>query len=302
MTLFNRGRSNPHLFPQLEKLRGDRNGKLEALAGRKWDAVIDTSAYVPRIARLSAKLLENAVRQYLFVSTISVYARTKAKTVREDAKLARIADPSSEKVTGASYGALKALCEQEVTKVFGERATQVRPGLIVGPGDRSDRFTYWPVRVGRGGRVLAPGASEASVQFIDARDLAAWMIQLLEEGHAGSYQAVGFDGRLSMAELLHGCKCCLRTDVDFEWLDEDFLRAQKLRPWMDLPLWIPQKSQRHYPATKAIAAGLRFRPIAETIRDTYDWAAQRAAKHIWRAGIKAEREAQVLAAFDARQR
>ena len=204
LTLFNRGKTNPGLFPDIEKLRGDRNGDLKALEGRSWDAVIDTSGYVPRHVRDSARLLSKAVGHYVFISTVSVYADFKAEGMDESAPVGTLPDPTVEQVTGETYGPLKALCEKAAEEAMPGHVANVRPGLIVGPGDPTDRFSYWPVRVAKGGDVLAPGNPDTAVQFIDVRDLAAWSVKLVEDGHAGVYNAVGPKARLTMQELLHG--------------------------------------------------------------------------------------------------
>ncbi|MHC5011093.1 MAG: NAD-dependent epimerase/dehydratase family protein [Planctomycetota bacterium] len=303
LTLFNRGRTNPHLFPDLEKLVGDRNGDLEALADRTWDAVIDTHAHIPRWVRLSAGLLAGAVRQYLFVSTLSVYPLPWRGTIDESAALERLPEGEPEEpFSGRKYGALKVLCEEAAEAAFPGHATVVRPGLIVGPLDPSDRFTYWPVRVSRGGDVLAPGFPEAPVQFIDVRDLGAFLVQLVEDGHAGTYNAVGFEEKLTMEALLADCRKVSESDASFTWVDEAFLQAQGVGAWMEMPLWIPKGDVGffRFANDKAREVGLAFRAPADTIRDTLAWAKTRPADHRWRAGLAAEKEARVLAAWHAR--
>jgi 2'-hydroxyisoflavone reductase len=305
MTLFNRGRTNPHLFPDLEKLRGDRDGNLEALRGRRWDGVIDTSGYVPRIVRDSATLLADSVRLYLFISTISVYADFKKAGIDEDYPVGTLDDPTVEKVDGETYGPLKALCEQAAEQTMPGRVANVRPGLIVGPRDTTDRFTYWPVRVDRGGEVLAPGNPEAAVQFIDARDLAAFAVKLIEDGHTGVYNATGPDHRLTFQELLHGCKVVSGSDASFTWIEEKFLIDKGVAPWTELPLWLPGDEYaglREVSVARAVARGLRFRPAGKTIEETIDWHATRPADHQWRAGITAERETELLAAWRDRKK
>ncbi len=302
VTLFNRGKTNPGLFPEVEKLIGDRDGKLEALRGRKWDAVVDTSAYVPRHARLAAELLRDAVQHYVMISTISVYPKfgETRDAIDEDTAVGTLADESVEQVTGATYGPLKARCEQAVEAALPGRAAHVRPGLIVGPRDPTDRFTYWPARVHRGGEILAPGDGSAPVQFIDVRDLGEWIVHLIDNGITGTYNATGFDGRVSMQEFLHGCKCAVNHACSFTWVSEEFLSEQKVGAWMDLPLWLPHAGQSYCAVERAIAKGLRFRPIAETCADTCRWALAERGERPWRAGLKPEREAEVLAAWQAR--
>jgi len=303
VTLFNRGKSNPGLFPDLETLLGDRDGKLDALRDRKWDAVIDTSGYVPRIVRLSAELLAPNVRHYVFISTISVYADFNEIGITESSTVGTLEDPTVEQITGETYGPLKALCEQAAEAAMPGRTTSIRPGLICGPLDTSDRFTYWPVRVDRGGEVLAPGDPEAAVQFIDVRDLAEWTIRMVEDGHAGVYNAVGPKGLMTMEELLHGCKIVTGADARFTWVAESFLLEQGVQPWMEMPLWIPGREGAglaRVDCSKAISVGLAFRPAGVLIHDTLEWAKTRPADTRWRAGLDAAKERKVLDAWHAK--
>src|SRR5207248_5735003 len=204
VTLFNRGKTHPELFPDLEKLRGDRDGKLDALKGRKWDAVVDTSGYVPRIVKMSADLLAPEVKQYVFISSISVYPDDVKPGANEETAVPELKEPGSEEVR-KHYGALKALCEKTVEQSMPGRATTIRPGLIVGPGDPTDRYTYWPVRIDRGGEALAPGTPDDPVQYVDARDLAAWIVQTAERGAVGVFNATGPERPLGMAAMLASC-------------------------------------------------------------------------------------------------
>lgn len=320
LTLFNRGRTNPELFKDAEgvtQLHGDRDPKkgdgLRALeeaiaAGRRWDAVIDTSGYVPRIVEASALLLKPAVRQYIFVSTVSVY-RSFTPGMDESGPLGTIEDPTTEKVTGESYGPLKALCEQAALKVFGDACANIRPGLIVGPGDPTDRFTYWPVRVDRGGRVLVPQAPkprEAFVSFIDGRDLAEWLVTLAHDGHGGTFNATGPAGPLTFDEMVIGCKASTSAVVELVPIPEAWLLERGVRPWMEMPLWVPQGagdegSMGSISRAKAIERGLTFRPLAQTAMDTIAWwkktrpaDADFGAKG---AGMARAREAELLEAF-----
>jgi 2'-hydroxyisoflavone reductase len=297
VTLFNRGRTNPGRFPDLETLLGDRDGRLDALAGRTWDAVVDTSGYVPRIVRLSAERLKDAVRHYVFVSTVSVHPGfgESDAAIDENTPVGTLADPSVEKVTGATYGPLKALCEAEAERAFPGRATNVRPGLIVGPGDPTDRFTYWPARLRRGGDVLAPGDGTTEVQVIDVRDLGAWIVHVVEARVFGVYHAVGFDERVSFAELLACAAAAIGTPCTLRWVPEERLLAEGVRPFADLPLWLPKGRLAHVANARARAAGLAFRPLAETAKDTADWVAEGRGDLPWRAGLPAEREAALLA-------
>ncbi|MCA9715848.1 MAG: NAD-dependent epimerase/dehydratase family protein [Myxococcales bacterium] len=313
VTLFNRGKTNPELFPELEKLRGDRKtGDLAALKGRRFDAVIDTSGYYPRVVTEVAQLLADTVDQYLFVSTVSVYADTSQVGMDERAPLAEIEDKTSEQVTGETYGALKALCEQAAEAVFAGRTSVVRPGLIVGPGDPTDRFTYWPVRVARGGDVLSPGSPEDPVQIIDARDLAEWMIDAIEQRHLGVYNAVGPAERLSVGAMLEACKQAGESDARFVWADAEFLAEQEVTPWQHMPVWVPPTGEYAgfgtVNAGRAIAAGMRFRPVVDTCRDTLSWWRELEPERQARllegksAGISAARETEVLAAWRAHQK
>lgn len=308
ITLFNRGRTNPQLFPEVEKLRGDRDNDLEALKGREWDVVIDNSASVPRWVRQSAQLLEGSVDRYLFVSSISVYSDNSIVGMDESGPIATIPDtePEPEKVNGQTYGPMKAMCEQEAEKAFPSRTTIVRPGLIVGPGDTSDRFTYWPVRIDRGGEVLAPGNPTDPVQIVDVRDLAGWMIRMLEDGHTGVHNATGPESPLSMGEMLYGIRAVTTGEISFTWVDADFLAAHRVRPWSHMPTWIPPREGMEgfsrVDCSRAIDNGLTFRPLAATARDTIDWfktlPAERQER--MRAGLPPQREAEVLTAWRER--
>jgi 2'-hydroxyisoflavone reductase len=305
LTLFNRGKTRPGLFPQVETLHGDRDGNLRALEGREWDAVIDTSGYVPRVVRASAELLAPRVGHYLFVSSISVYEDTRAGGLDEDAPVATVADETTEDVS-QHYGALKALCEKAAEAALPGRVANVRPGLIVGPDDPTDRFTYWPVRVARGGEVLAPGTGEDPVQFIDVRDLAAFLVGLVENRDVGVFNATGPLEMLSMRGLLEACRQAHGGTATFTWADTAFLEAQKVRPWSDLPVWVPQATElggiSRVSHARARARGLGFRPLEQTVRDTLAWfhtlPPERQAK--LRAGLSAEREREVLAAWHQR--
>jgi nucleoside-diphosphate-sugar epimerase len=290
LTLFNRGETNPGLFPDTEHLQGDRDGDLRALEGRSWDAVIDPSGFVPHLVRDSAQLLSGAVEQYAFVSSISVYEDYREPRVEDD-RLEQIGDHPVDRLLEdyANYGPLKALCEQEVHSVFGERALVVRPGLIVGPHDPTDRFTYWPRRVERGGSLLAPAPPEQPVQVVDVRDLAGWMVDLVEQGRGGVFNATSPPGALSFGSMLEACGA-----HDVVWVDEAFLLEHGVEGWSDLPCWIPSTDADHaafqlVDVSGAVEAGLSFRPLAETARDVPEWRGD--------AGLSAEREAELLAAW-----
>jgi 2'-hydroxyisoflavone reductase len=298
VTLFNRGLTNPDLYPETEKLHGDRAGDLAILAGRTFDVVIDTSGQLPRHVKASAGLLAEMVSHYTFVSSISAYADF-SRPVDESAPVAILEDPDTEDDRPENYGGHKALCEQAAEAALPGRTLVVRPGLIVGPYDPTDRFTYWPHRIAMGGEVLAPQPPDGAVQYIDARDLAAWMLDMAERRGTGTYNATGPETRLAMSTLLDACKRESDSDVEFTWVSEQFLNDHEVKAWSDLPLYVPpgDPSFANFLAAdcrKAIAAGLRFRPLAETIRDTLSWAATRPAGHTWKAGITREREQALL--------
>ncbi|HEX8032471.1 MAG TPA: epimerase [Ktedonobacterales bacterium] len=302
LTLFNRGQRNPDLYPDVEQLRGNRDGDLAALHGRTWDAAIDTSGFVPRIVRASAELLSGSVSHYTFISSISVFSDFSTVGIDESAPVGTLADPTVEEITGETYGPLKALCEQAVEQALPGRALIVRPGLIVGPYDPTDRFTYWPHRVAQGGEVLAPAHATLPVQIIDARDLAGWILTMVEAHHTGVYNATGPAYPLTLGNVLDTCRTESNSDAHITWVAEQFLLDHSVEPWMQLPLWVPQSdpTKAGFSAVnchKAIAAGLTFRPLAGTVRDTLAWDATRPSDHPWRAGITRDREAELLQAW-----
>jgi len=299
VTLFNRGKTNPGLFPRVEKIIGDREKDPDLLKGRIWDTVIDTSGYLPRLVRLSAQSLERSVSRYVFISSISVYENFRKIGIDESYPVRKIEDETVEEITEETYGPLKALCEQAVLELFGrERTLIVRPGLIVGPHDPTDRFTYWPVRVARGGEVLAPQKPEATIQIIDVRDLSEFIIKLIEENAAGIYNATGPNYKLTLGKLLEVSKKVSGSDSHIKWASLEFLNQNKVEAWSDMPTWIPDDEEgvgfSRIDVSKAIKAGLKFRPLEETVRDTLEWATTRPADHEWRAGLKAEREQELL--------
>ena len=304
VTLFNRGRTNTHLFPEVEKLVGDRDGNLEALKGRQWDVVLDNSGFDPRIVRDSAQLLADAVGQYLFVSTQSVYAD---RGIIDQDETGTLGQPHLPEAQWSGYGPLKALCEREVQRAFPGRHTIVRPPVIVGPGDRSDRFTYWVARVDRGGEVLAPGRPDDPTQFIDVRDVTHFMVRCLEDGIIGVYNTTGPEAPLSVSEMLFGIRAVTTSAVRFTWVDAQFLAEHGVRGFSDMPLWYPPVGRRagffRMNSDKARAKGLTYRPLAVTAAETLEWwksePAERRSSPM-RAGITAEREAELLAAWHAR--
>jgi 2'-hydroxyisoflavone reductase len=310
VTVFNRGRSQAELPAGVEQLIGDRNDDLRALEGRDWDVVIDNPTTLPKWIADIGPILQDRTRHYVFISSVSVYADTSVEGMDEDTPLLPYEgdeDPMSiARVTGALFGPLKALSERESEKWFPGRTTIVRPGLIVGPGDPTGRFTYWPVRIERGGDVLAPGHGGDPVQIIDARDLSEWIIRLVEQGEVGTYNAAGPRSRLSMAEMLHGIRAVVSgsTPVRFHWVDADFLAAREVRPWQHMPVWVPVgEDNAGWSAVsieRAVATGLTFRPLATTAVDTLRWwhdlpEDRRNAPSSF--GISAEREAEVLGAW-----
>lgn len=303
VTLFNRGRSNPHLYPDLVKLKGDRNDDLAALETGEWDAVIDTSGYVPRVVKQSAELLRGRTGLYVFVSTISVYADFDEVGLNESSAVGTIDDPTTEEVTAETYGPLKALCEQAAETAMPGRTWNVRPGLIVGPRDRSDRFTYWPVRVKRGGEVLAPHGPDEQVQLIDVRDVAEFIIHGIEQNITGLMNAVSPPGEMSMGEMLDVCTAVSGSDATFTWAHSDFLAEHQVNAWSDMPCWLPVDMEAGVGTIRvdpALAAGLTFRPMRETVRDTLDWWANEPKERRngeMRAGLTPEREAEVLGAW-----
>lgn len=291
LTFFNRGRTNPDLYPEVERLVGDREGDLGALRGLAWDAVIDTCGYLPGTVLASAEALQES-GLYCFVSSISVYADFSVPT-NEDSPVGVLGDLPGDEVTGESYGPLKALCEEAVREVFDDRALVVRPGLIVGPHDPTGRFTYWPHRIARGGEVLAPAPPERPTQVIDVRDLAEWTVSLCESATAGTYNAT--HPGVSFEELLTTCRSVSSSSAHVTWVTDAFLLEQGVGEWMELPLWIADPALAaadRVDVTRAIAAGLSFRPLEETVRGALDHAETTDA-----AGLAPEREAALLAAW-----
>ena len=311
VTVFNRGKTHPGELPrEVEQLIGDRNGQLDALKNRKWDVAIDNPTSVPVWVRDVGQILKGNVDRYVFISTISVYGDMSKGNIKEDAPLAQYtgADPmkeSRDSIIASKfqlYGALKALSEQEAEKWFPKQALIIRPGLIVGPRDETDRFTYWPVRIDRGGEVMAPGEPGDPVQFIDGRDLAEWVIRMVEQRETGIYNATGPDKPLGIGAMLEGIKSANNSKANFTWVNADFLEAQKVTPWGDMPVWVPPRGEEggtgRVNIERALAKGLTFRPLAATARDTLAWfKAQPLERQNLKAGISPEREAEVLAAW-----
>jgi 2'-hydroxyisoflavone reductase len=312
VTLFNRGRTAlPADLAAVEQLQGDRAaGDLSALSGRTWDACIDNPTTLPSWARDAAKALAGRVGRYLFVSTISVYADL-SRPVNEGSPVHAYdgADAFAETIDTLRasamrlYGPLKAFSERVVQDAFGARATIVRPGLIVGPGDNTDRFTYWPLRVRRSGEVLTPGSPQDPTKFIDARDLAEWTVRLAEQDTSGVFNATGPTAPTGLGAVLDGLRASLRSDATFAWVPATFLEAQGVSPWTEMPAWVPAGGEMagimRADITRALAAGLTHRPLAQTAADTLAWfdALPEERRASPRAGLTAEREREVLAAW-----
>jgi 2'-hydroxyisoflavone reductase len=306
VTTFNRGKTHPGELPdQVEQLIGDRNGKLDALRGRQWDVVIDNPTTLPAWVLDAAQVLKGNVDRYVFISTISVYGEPKAGP-DENAPTEKYEGPDPYKETieavrasgFKTYGPLKALSEKEAEKWFPGKTLIIRPGLIVGPRDETDRFTYWPVRIDRGGDVLAPGSPENAVQFIDARDLAEWTIRMVENRETGIYDATGPAKALGIGGMLDGIKSALKPAAKLTWVNEEFLTEQKVQPWSDMPVWTGKDDAlARTKIDRALSKGLTFRPLDVTARDTLAWfkslPQERQSK--LRAGLAPEREAEVLA-------
>jgi 2'-hydroxyisoflavone reductase len=306
LTLFNRGKSNPGLFKHLETLIGDRDGKLDALKGREWDVVIDDSGYVPRHVQLTADLLKDHVRHYIFVSSISVYGTFPKPGLNEDDKVATPPDAKVEEVTGETYPGLKAACEQVVESTYGSRSTIVRPHYVVGPGDSTDRFTYWVVRVARGGQVLAPGSATDPLQYIDVRDLAAFMRRCAEQRPAGRFNACTPPGAHTMGELVESGKRASGSNATFAWADAAFIQSNGLMEKGEIPIWLPPNGPFAgallVSSARAVQQGLRFRSLDTTVRDTLDWFNKRPAEERKLAvGLTPEREAELLKLLSAKK-
>ena len=343
LTLFNRGRTEKRMgmIDGVEHLYGNRDPNLRAndadpdspkgleeLQGKTWDAVVDTSGQYRRIVKASADMLAPHAKQYIYISSISVYTDNSEIGADETAPTATLADPDVETMGAGfeNYGGLKALCERTAAEAFPGRCTAIRPGLIVGPGDGTDRYTYWPVRIQRGGEVMAPGTPQDPIQIIDVRDLAEWIVHVIENNITGTFDAVGPPSGLTMGGMLETCRKASSSDAKLTWVEADFLREHRVSPWGDMPVWVPPEGDsagfHRRSISRATAAGLKFRPALETARDTLAWwpgeveRRVRVTKEILeqaekegkerpamadpeqlRAGIKPAREAEVLAAW-----
>ncbi len=310
ITLFNRGNYSSEGLGAVESIRGDRHSELSRLHGRRWDAVIDTSGHLPRAVKTAAEVLADSVERYVFISTQNAYrdvsvpgideSYPRATLTSEQLDRANAIDTSGQPSYAELYGGLKSLCEQAAEKVMPGRVLIIRPGLIVGPYDYTDRFTYWPVRVARGGEILAPGPPDRFIQFIDVRDLAEWTISMIERQATGAYNAHGVPKTLTRQHLLEACKTATGSDAHFTWVTEDFLLQEKVASWSELPLWLPEEAAPHLKGfmfispDKAIAAGLNFRPLSETIRDTLTWYQTNHPNDELKAGLDRDKERALL--------
>jgi nucleoside-diphosphate-sugar epimerase len=310
VTLFNRGNYSIEDLGAVESIRGDRHAELHKLQGRSWDAVIDTSGHLPRAVKGAADILCDAVERYVFISSQNAYRDVsvpgidetypRATLTTEQLDRANAIDTSGQPNYAELYGGLKALSEQAAEEAMPGRVLIIRPGLIVGPHDYTDRFTYWPVRVARGGEVLAPGRPERYIQFIDVRDLAEWTIGMVELKAAGAYNIHGLPNDLTMQRLLDECKLFSGSDAEFTWASEEFLLQEKVAAWSELPLWLPEDAAPHLKGfmfispQKAIAAGLKFRPLSETIRDTLAWYETTRGPEVLKAGLDRDKERALL--------
>jgi 2'-hydroxyisoflavone reductase len=310
VTLFNRGNYSSEGLGAFEVVNGDRHTELHKLKGRQWDTVVDTSGHLPRAVRAAAEVLADKVGQYVFVSSQNAYKDVSVPGIDETYPLATLTseqldranaiDTSAQPSYAELYGGLKALCEQAAEEVMPNRVLIIRPGLIVGPDDYTDRFTYWPVRVANGGEVLAPGTPDRFIQFIDVRDLAEWTVSLIERKATGAYNAHGVPKRTTMQHLLDACKSVTGSDAQFTWINEDFLLQEHVAAWSELPLWLPEAAAPHLKGfmfispDKAIAAGLNFRPLNETIRDTLTWQQTNRPDDVLKAGLDRDKERALL--------
>jgi 2'-hydroxyisoflavone reductase len=320
ITLFNRGQhrgKDPSAAStNVETIYGDRNIDLAKLQGRRWDAVVDTSGYLPRTVRASAEILSHSVERYVFISSVSVYADFSVFGIDETAPVATLtseqldqanAIDSSGQVSavnyGKMYGGLKALCEQAAEEVLPNRVLIIRPGLIVGSYDYSDRFTYWVQRIARGNKareVLAPGRPDRYLQLIDVRDLAEWIVRMIERKETGVYNANSLPNNLTMERVVEECKIVSESDVSFTWVSDNFLLQEKVAPWSEMPLWMPEESAPHLKGfmfincDKAVAAGLSFRHLSDTIRDTLTWHETNHLNEGLKAGIDPDKEQRLL--------
>jgi 2'-hydroxyisoflavone reductase len=302
VTLFNRGQTNPELFPEVEKLRGNRDGDLRALEGRTWDAVVDTCGFTSGQVRVAARLLANSVVHYTFISSISVYRDFTKPGLDESSSLEQLpAGIGEDAGDSTTYGARKAHCEQTAEDAMPNRVLTIRAGIIVGPHDTTGRFLYWVRRTAIAGELLAPGAPQTPVQLIDVRDLAEWIIRMVELRNIGTYNATGPASTLTFQDLLDQCRIAGGTNTRFTWVDEQFLLEQGVAPFSDLPFWLPSATHKGFfqiNCQRAISTGLAFRPLVETASDTLAWS--RSARDTHEVGLRPAREHELLKRWRAR--
>jgi 2'-hydroxyisoflavone reductase len=314
VTLFNRNQTRPGMFKGkvAEELIGDLNNDTSALQGKKFDVVIDNPTTLPAWVRNAGKYLAGNTKHYIFISTTSTYSDQSIIGLDENSPTAKMpegVDPYSLDLRAASYGAFKVRAEQEVQKLYPNAWTVIRPCLIVGPLDRTDRFTYWPARIDKGGEVLAPDKPEDPCQFIDSRDLAEWTIRMAEARELGLYNAIGPAHPMTIGEMLYGVKAVTISGAQFTWVPWEFLQKQGVRPWTQMTVWQPPYGRtagyQRRNASKAIAKGLTFRPLAVTAKETLDWHKTRPQKEQDATlngeinGLSMKREAEVLALWKA---
>ena len=306
ITLFNRGKRDPEVRPGIEQLLGDRNGEISSLKGHDWDVVIDNSGYTPSQVKATAELLKDHVRKYIFISSVAVYADFAKAGIDEDYKLAELKDPTSEVVNGETYGGLKVLCEKMVETTYGKRATLIRPTYIAGPGDHTDRFTYWPVRVSKGGEMLAPGTPSDPFQYIDVRDLAGFIRTCVEKDVNGKFNVCSPQGAVTMGSLLDEAKRITGANTTFVWATPAFLEANGIigekAEGNLIPIWEPPTGDEAglllVSPARAEKKGLKFRSLETTIRDTLEWQKKRPEdKQVLKAGLTMQREAELLASL-----
>jgi 2'-hydroxyisoflavone reductase len=285
--MFNRGMHNPELFPEVERIKGDRKTDIELLKGRKWDAVIDTCGYVPSVVKISAEALKDSVGRYVFISSVSVYSDFTKNEITEDDETGKL-ETDTEEITGETYGPLKVLCENTVKEIYEERALVIRPGLIVGPDDPTDRFTYWAVRLNEGGKAIAPASKNLPAQFIDVRDLADWTIHLIENRKSGTYNATGPAEELLLEDAIKSINEAAGNKAQIEWIDENFLSENEVAPWSDLPLWLPANmgGMASVSIRKALNDGLKFTPLEDTVKDTLEWVKSRKENYHRKEGVQ----------------
>lgn len=320
ITLFNRGTLPSAPAANVETIHGDRNGDLAKLEGRRWDAVIDTCGYLPRAVKASAATLAHSVDRYVFISSISVYAEVIVPGLDETAPLATLTPEQIEAANaidasgqvsavtyGGMYGGLKALCEQAAAEAMPGRVLIIRPGLIIGPDDYTDRFTYWVARIAAGGEVLAPGRPDRYLQFIDIRDLTEWIVRMIERKETGAYNASGLPNIMTMERVIEECKQVSGSDAFFTWVSDDFLLNEKVAPWGEMPLWMPDKAVPRLKCLmfiscdKAGSAGLGSRPLHDTIADTLSWHKTNGVNKELKAGISRDKEEMLLRSWHAQQ-